>query len=284
MGTGTKPRRSRAVKQDVEDGSRQPSAYMLGLSEQVASMGDAVLIVQEVELPVHTYVLAANSPVFATALETIAPQQSKRLHKIPLEGDSLPVVCTALRYMYLGSLVVSPSEPAIKSCDDAAALVSFAHKYGITQLVDKAEGYLIGEACQDSGKALFGDEKQLIEWVILAETCKLDGFLAHAERFMIQHMDVNFWQGEVARVKDGISQQCFLRVLRGALHGRQEAVKSIKVLQNQLASGNFNRGYSGYSNCSRCGNSCGGLCKFLVDADQLDVSIATLKEWHKQDE
>lgn len=288
MATGTKPRRSRA-NTDVEDASRQPSAYMLGLSHQVVSMADAVLIVQAAEVPVHTYVLAANSPVFATMLGTItiAPQKSKTLYKIPLQGDSLAVVCTALRYMYIGSLVVSPGTPAIKSCDDAAALVSFAHKYSITQLVDKAEAYLIGAACEDDGQALFGDPKQLVEWVILAETCNLDVFLAYAERFMIQHMDASFWQGALAEVDGGISQQCFLRVLRGALHGRQELVKSVEVLKEHLVSNNSssNDGFS--RRCNYCRKLCGGGCasfqSLMVDVNDLDVSIKTLTKWHKQD-
>ena len=166
MAAGTKQRRARgrATILDVAEVSSQPSGYMLGLSEQVASMADAVLIVQGTELPVHTYVLAANSPVFADMLETApvatAPQKSKPLHNIPLEGDSMHVVCTALRYMYLGSFVVSPSKPAIQSCEDAAALVTFAHKYSMTELLDTAENHLIGEACKDKGKDLFGDATQ----------------------------------------------------------------------------------------------------------------------------
>ena len=91
MPTRSKQGRTGATKPDVEEASRQPSAYMLGLSEQVASMADAVLIVQGMELPIHTYILIANSPVFADMLETASttPQNSKPFHKIPLEGDSL---------------------------------------------------------------------------------------------------------------------------------------------------------------------------------------------------
>lgn len=284
MATGTK-RRSRATKPDVEDVSSEPSAYMLGLSEQVASMADAVLIVQGTELPVHTYILAANSPVFADILEAppAAPQKTKPLYRIPLEGDSLPVVCTALRYMYIGSLVVSPSKPAIQSCEDAAALVTFTHKYSMAQLLAKAEDHLIGEVCKDNGKVLFGDPKQLVAWVVLAETCKLDVFLAHAESFMIKHMDASFWQGEMAAVTGGISQLCFLRVLRGALHGRQEAVKA---LQERVHSASDD--VAGY--CSYCDDYCDGPCpphnnrlrqSEVIEA--LDVSITTLTEWHKQD-
>ena len=289
MAKGTKPRCAFAIISDADTPDArqlQPSAYMLGLSEQVASMADAVLIVQGKELPVHTYILAANSPVFAAMLETAqtTPQKSKTLHHIPLPGDRLAVVCTALRYMYIGSLVVSPSMPAIKSCQDAAALVSFAHKYSITQLVDKAEIYLIGEACDDGGQALFGDPEHLVAWVILAETCKLDLFLAYAERFMIQHLDASFWQGALAEVDSGISQQCFLRVLRGALHGRQELVRSVEVLKEHLVSS----GNDGLiRRCSYCRKLCGGTCasfqSLMVNVDDLDVSINTLTKWHKQD-
>lgn len=273
-----------ATKPDMKDVSRQPSTYMLGVSEQVASMADVMLIVQGTELPVHTYILAANSPVFANMLmleaTSTAPSKSKPLHTIPLEGDSLPIVCTALRYMYLWSMVVIPSTPAIQSCEDAAALVTFAHKYSMTRVLDKAEGHLVAEACKDKGKVLFDDPAQLVAWVKLAETCKLDVFLAHVERFMIQHMDISFCQSELAG-SDGISQQCSLRVLRGALHGRQEAVKSV-VRQKELASR-----ITGARLCSYCNKYCNGNCEpvksLKVDIDTLDVSITTLTEWHKQD-
>lgn len=171
------------VMTDLRDVRSVPSGYMLGLSGKVASMADAVLVVQALELPVHTYILAANSPVFADMLEATqnearaaAPQEATTLHRIALEGDSLPVVCTALKYLYSGRYVVSPSKPAIQSCEDAAALVTFAHKYGMTQLVTQAEGYLIEAACKDKGKSLFSDPTQLVVWVTLSERCKLTAF------------------------------------------------------------------------------------------------------------
>ena len=48
--------------------SRTPSAadpqvYMLGLTKQAMALADATLLVQSHELPVHSFVLAANSPV-----------------------------------------------------------------------------------------------------------------------------------------------------------------------------------------------------------------------------
>ena len=82
MPTRSKQGRTGATKPDVEEASRQPSAYMLGLSEQVASMADAVLIVQGMELPIHTYILIANSPVFADMLETASTTLRIRSHSI----------------------------------------------------------------------------------------------------------------------------------------------------------------------------------------------------------
>lgn len=195
--------------------------------------------------------------------------------------------------MYLGSLIVSPSKPTIQCSEDAAALAHFAHKYNMTQLLNEAEGYLIGEACSNKGKALFGDPTELVAWVILAETCKLDVFLAHAERFMIQHMDITSWKLADSEATGDISQQCFLRVLRGALHGRQEAFKAVVKLERKIAS-QLSSTYNRTCCCSHCLTHCQGTCGLAkraiakediakVDIAALDISITTLTEWHKQD-
>ena len=274
----------------MKDPVNEATVYMSGLSEQVKSMADAVLVVQERELPVHTYILAANSPVFAemlgtAAAETItqpvassnreAMQGARSLTRVPLQGDNLQVVCTALKYLYVGSHVVSPSQPEIQSCEDAAALVRFAHKYAMSPLLLKAENHLVVEADKTQGKSLFDDPTQLVAWVILAETCKLDAFLAHAELYMIKHMDTSFWQGALAADSGGISQQCFLRVLRGALHGRQQAITSLIVHENS-ARNNYNHNAAGYGYADTS-------YQRAVSHDDCDVSIATLREWHKEE-
>ena len=120
----------------------------------------------------------------------------------------------------------------------------------------------------------------------LAETCKLDVFLAHVERFMIQHMDASFWPGALASGSGGISQQCFLRVLRGALHGRQEAIEAFE--KQQLPAPKTLNGYQICSNCEGYWSNCRGTCapsakRSKIDRDALDVSITTLTQWHKQD-
>lgn len=43
---------------------------MLGLSKQVMALSDATLIIQSHEPPVHSFILAANSPVLADLFET----------------------------------------------------------------------------------------------------------------------------------------------------------------------------------------------------------------------
>ena len=269
---------------------RIPSTVYMSdrLSDQVKSMTDAVLVVQACELPVHMYILAANSPVFAEMLGTAAaqtitqpvassdreaPQGARSLPRVPLQGDSLQVVCTALKYLYLETCVVSPGEPEIQSCEDAAALVTFAHKYAMSPLLQKAEERLVEEAANleswPRGSSLFGDPTQLVAWVMLAETCELDAFLAHAELYMIKNVDTSFWQGALTAGSGGISQQCFLLVLRGALYGRQHARKFLDVLHQH------------HCNCAGYDNDDVPLDS-AIHGD-CDVTIAILRKWHREE-
>ncbi len=82
-----------------------------------------------------------------------------------------------------------------------------AHKYNMQGLHCEAEKYLIAKASNDGGKDMFEDPSSLVEWVVLAESCKLDQFLAHAELYMIKHTEVGFWQEIMSR--DSISIGCF---------------------------------------------------------------------------
>ena len=81
----------------------------------------------------------------------------------------------------------------------------------------KAEKFLIAEASKDGGKDMFEDPSSLVGWVVLAESCKLDEFLAHAELYMIEHAANAVWQ---APVSDRLSVDCSLRVMRGRMHFR----------------------------------------------------------------
>ena len=177
------------------------------------ALSDATLLVQSHQLPVHSFILAANSPVLADLFETAftadgsRPKPGGDKTMIQLEGDSVKDMCTALRYCYVGSNKSSPDNPKLQNCKDAAGLVRVAHKYNMQVLHCEAEKYLIAKASSEDGEDLFEDPSSLVEWVVLAESCKLDEFLAHAELYMIKHTEVGFWQEIMSR--NSISISCF---------------------------------------------------------------------------
>lgn len=158
-----------------------------------------------------------------------------------------------------------------------------AHKYNMQGLHREAEKYLIAKASSNGGKDMFEDPSSLVEWVVLAESCKLDELLAHAELYMIKHTEVGFWQEVMSR--NSISIGCFLRVLRGNVHFRQ---KVDKLLQDQLANA------SAASYVIDYGTYRGGSCQCMVQAKttdaqamttgmkESDVTVEMLLQWHKE--
>ena len=191
---------------------------MLGLSEQVKAMTDAELLVQNERLPVHMYVLAMKSSVFAFLYEAaLSSQTACTLTVTPLKGDNLQDVLAALQFLYQASTAISSTEskPFVQSAEEAASLVRFGHKYAVQALLEEGERYLIAKAKVGDGSTLFEDKTGVVAWVSLAESCKLDEFLAHAELFIIKHAGNSFWQSSGGDGISGISQQCFLRLLGG---------------------------------------------------------------------
>ncbi|DBA78677.1 hypothetical protein WJX77_012249 [Trebouxia sp. C0004] len=268
-----------------------PEVYTLGLLKQVMALSDAVLLVQSHELPVHSFILAANSPVLADLFETAFTAESDDLTfgraagsrpkpggdktMIQLERDS--EMCIALRYCYVGCNMSSPDKPKLHNCKDAAGLVRIAHKYNMQALHCEAEKYLIAKASNDSGKNMFEDpcSFQLVEWVVQAESCKLDEF-AHAELYMIKHTEVAFWH-EIMD-KNRISTSSFTRVLRSGMHFRQ---KVDKLLQDQLANA------ATVSNVSLRSYTSGRLYQDVVQeittgVQNSNVTAEMLMQWHKE--
>ncbi len=261
---------------------------MLGLSKQVMALSDATLLVQSHQLPVHSFILAANSPVLADLFETAftadhstfgraagsRPKSGGDKTMIRLEGDSVTDMCTALRYCYMACNLSNPDKPKLQNCKDAAGLVRVAHKYNMQGLHCEAEKYLIAKASSNGGKDMFEDPSSLVEWVVLAESCKLDEFLAHAELYMIKHTKIGFWQEIMGR--NSISMSCFLHVLRGSLHFRQKVDK----LQHQLASA------ASASDRSRCSfNGCSyrsTVQAIAVGMQKSNVTVEMLMQWHKE--
>ncbi len=159
--------------------------YMDGMPAAFADMSDAILLVDDAKLPVHKAILAANSAVFAELFMTASAQQSHSLLEVPLPGDTIWDVYTALKYLYKGCTLCTSSSPEIKSTDDAKALVLFAHKYGIQNLLDACECYLVelaqGDMSDDGPEdlCLFTNNDAIASWTELAGTCELDTLLAY---------------------------------------------------------------------------------------------------------
>lgn len=208
--------------------------YMEGLPESVASLTDAILKVDGTDLPVHRAILAINSPVFADLFAYALSRGSRgsRL-EIPLVGDEVPDVRTALEYLYKGCTICSSSALHFKSSDDAKSLVKFAHKYNIRSLVEACETYLVGCLQQTRHHDMFTSTEAMVEWTALAEECELNSFLAHCELFMMNDRDRNKWS-HPAMTSDHISRRCLLRMLRGLQLQQKKSDDFINGLYDKL--------------------------------------------------
>ena len=236
---------------------------MLGLSSEAQELADATLNVEGEQLPVHMYILAANSPVFAeifkTALSSLAsqPQGQRSEHtrfgasrfSVTL-ADRLATVNTVLRYSYAARYItwLSPNKPAVQNHEDAVHLVRFAHKYAMKALLFEAESYLVEHAKESEGKMLFETPQKLVSLVELAEAYSLDN--------------------------DKISHQCLLRMLRGSALFRQRST----ILHDELRHDCEQR----WCTCGRMSCTCvQSMAMFALDLKQQDVNAEMLLQWHK---
>lgn len=268
----TGDRRDAATSGDIN----RPPEYMEQLPLHVMAIADPVLVVEGQELLVHKYVLAVNSPVFGELFETEHASESGTetttvIPRFPLQGANIQDVCTALKYCYQGSLLVNPGRPVLQSVEDAARLVRFAHKYALKGLLDEAEKYLVSRATLEDGKVLFKDQKCLVKWVALAESCRLSTFLAHAQLFMIKQAGYQWWQDLRLLLKgsDSISQDCIFRVLQGAQCFRGKVYQFMDTNPSDFA---YCRGCRNYPSSCKCSDP--------IILNNNGVTIAMLQQWH----
>ena len=207
-------------------GASMPSylaEYLNVLPAPIASRTDAILIVGEDRFPVHSAMMAANSALFDELFLTAEAEQPKELMlEIPLSGDQASDV-----HIYAGYPLqrcrecVTTSFPRIKSIDDAKAVITFAHKYTCTSLLEACEAYLVGLAQKDmSGDSgdqyhLFSSNQAILFWTELAEACHMDTLLAHCELSMVKDRDELLWR-HPALTSGKISRSCLLRLLRAS--------------------------------------------------------------------
>ena len=144
-------------------------------------------------------------------------------------------VCTALTYLYKGCIVCTSSSPEITSPDDAKACVLFAHKYGIKDLLDAGESYLVKVARRHMSRdgpldlvgSLFTSFEALSVWTELADTCNLATLLAYLELLMIRDADMDLWFN-LATTSSKINRGSLFRMLRASqlfIH-RQKGVQA----------------------------------------------------------
>lgn len=213
--------------------SGSTQSYMEGLPGSVAALADTVLKVDGTDLPVHRAILAFNSPVFADLFAYALSRRSKTTTRleIPLVGDEVEDVRTALGYLYRGCTTCSSSTPQLESTDDAKSLVKFASKYSIKSLVGACESYLID--CLQNGDFLNTTEA-MVTWTALAEECELNTFLAHCELRMINNRDRSKWC-HPAMTSNKISRRCLLRMLRGLQFQQRKSDDFITGMYGKMA-------------------------------------------------
>ena len=119
--------------------------YLGHSAVEFRNLVDAVLIVQDTDLPVHKAILAVGSPEFAKLFESCSSAASANLEgliRIPLD-DNLQDVRIALKYIYQGCTAGSSLQIRMTSHNDAWALAKFAHKYNMKRLLEECEVYIV---------------------------------------------------------------------------------------------------------------------------------------------
>ena len=193
---------------------RQPSVF--------AELADTCLVVQGTKLSVHSAILAANSKVFAEMFCEAKGQQRDFAHQleVPLPGDTLRDVRTALEYLYKGCTIWLAGDLEISGLRDATSLAAFAHKYEIEPLLQACEEYLVHRLQtmgSDSNNIIYFEASSHIDamaqMIDLAETCNMRKLLAHCELLMIKVTDGNLWT-QPAMLSNAVSRHSLLRMLR----------------------------------------------------------------------
>jgi len=188
--------------------------HVPGLPERFALLAYTVLMVENTALPVHSQILAYNSPVFSemflTALTSSKNEESKLI--VPLVNDTLGTVCIALEYLYDRCANRKGPETVGDSLDEAEAVLGFAHKYDMKNILEECESCLVQAVT--AGRLELDVSETAVSWLALAEDCGLSTLLAHIELHIIKFSDSNFWSLS-DDTRETISKDSLLRIMRG---------------------------------------------------------------------
>ena len=93
--------------------------HLPGLPEQFASLTDAHLVVEGKHLPVYIALLAVSSPLFTDLFMTAAEDRAAATSAsnmdslcIPMTGHTVRDTCTALKFLYLRSVLDLTETPS----------------------------------------------------------------------------------------------------------------------------------------------------------------------------
>lgn len=163
-----------------------------GLPEHFVLLVNTVLIVENTALPIHSQILAIGSPVFCDYFVTALTSGKNRRCTVtlPLVTDSLETVCIALRYLYDRLANRKRPETLGKSLAEAEAVLGFAHKYDMKNVLEECEPYLVQAVA--AGTIALDVSETAVRWLALAEGRGLGTLLAHIELHMIKYSDSKF--------------------------------------------------------------------------------------------
>ena len=264
---------------------RQPSVF--------AELADTCLIVGGTKLHVHSAILAANSKVFAEMFSEAKGQQQDFKHQleVPLPGDVLGDVRTALQYLYKGCTVWLASTLEMSDPWDAVSLAKFAHKYEIEPLLQACEEYLVHTLQfmgSDGKDSICFETGHMIEamaiFIDLAETCSMRKLLAHCELLMIKAEDGDLWT-HPAMLSDAVSKHSLLRMLRafqaGLNRGGSRVHQPVRACSYSERQRQKNRSAICFNRFSSLGPDVHAQDPGSR-GDSTDVSrVATLMSWNK---
>ena len=106
--------------------------YLEHLPKQLLEAVDVALIVEDLVLPVHSFILMASSPILSEILAAQFAERKNRSSSAALEivmvGEHRQCVETALAYIYK-RCSLSKGAPQIATTAEAKHLVKFGRKY-----------------------------------------------------------------------------------------------------------------------------------------------------------
>ena len=192
------PVSSDLVRSEANYGELLDYLTVAGLPERFGSLADATLVVAGTPLPVHNAILAANSPIFTEAFiagteDTNA--DGRRSITVPRTDHSLLDVRTALNYLYERT-VDSTAPQKLGGCvSQVQSILSFAHKYSMTCVLQECESSLIKKVDHRTGfKLQTTNAAGVLRWLALAESCGLNRLIASLEQFVIANCQAVFWR------------------------------------------------------------------------------------------